>query len=1180
MRKLYILATFLFTLTGCSEDTIIYTNPVPGEGSSTVSAELSISSDNTWFESEDALNASVQFKSLGGEVVVDIQTNTSWEASTDADWLTLEQDTRADQLVMSCENNLDEARLQGTVTITAGDKSATIRVAQNAYGTLEIVASQNNFRIPACGELTADFDVESSDEEWVFETEACTWMLVERSGNKILLTLDPNETTEDREVAFQLIAGKQSASPATETIRVVQERAATISASMQTVPFAATPVKAKQISVEANYDWSYDCSEGSDWFTVTRTETGLTIEAQLNEESSSRTATITLTTGDGKANVAKQTIVVSQSGFDFDALILGLNVSSGDLRARLPLSGDVMVTIDWGDGTIEENVTSEHPAHEYTDPDYYVVSVKGTVTALDSNGINYSGYNQAGQIVEVFNWGRTGLTSMDDAFYYCSNLAKIDTDRTGAFAKVTSFDQAFYRCGSLEEIPQGLLDHAAELLVADDMFIYATQITSVPADLLYNCPKLTTINGMFSNTSIETVDENLLSRNPELTEVGRLFATSPLKSIPEKFFANNKKIVDLRSIFSQTKLESVPEGIFAGLTAADNFYYAFQGTANLKSIPAGLFAETPNVTSFSNAFNSSGITSIPAELFTGCSKVETFMSCFNSCASLQSIPADLFKNSGAFTSVEGTGFNMVFRNCTSLTEVPAGLFDGFTEVTAFNSAFEGCSSLVTLPAGLFATNSKVTSFSSTFKGCTALKSLPEGVFRGMSKVTSFSGLFSGCTGLVEIGANILEGCTGCTNISSMFKDCTALKSVSPDAFAGANAITSIASLFDGCTALETVPEGLFAPMPNIKTASGVFTESGIRSVPAGLFASNPAITTFSKVFYNCTLLESAPDGLFASNPNVTIYTSAFEGCTALENVGVLFGESAASTKCDNLFYGCTALKTLPEGIFAGLTGATTFEEAFYGCSALETLPAGLFEKNTNVTTVTKCFQDCISLKGVPSRMFGATTKTKTLSYLFDGCTSLETIAADAFSGLAATSTSFMYAFQDCKALKEVPDRLLKEVRTISTYTGMFRYCEGLRRVGSEALNCTAATALTSVFEGCTALEEIGEKLIVNPVKLTSISGLFKNCSSLKSVPAGIFDECTMLKTVTNAFNGCTALGGESPYTVVGGKKYHLYERTAENASTTGLTAVTSSKGCFTGCTQLSDYAQIPDAWKQ
>lgn len=47
--------------------------------------------------------------------------------------------------------------------------------------------------------------------------------------------------------------------------------------------------------------------------------------------------------------------------------------------------------------------------HTYTDPDYYVVSVKGTVPSLNSTNLNL-GYNyaQTNQITEIFNWGRTG----------------------------------------------------------------------------------------------------------------------------------------------------------------------------------------------------------------------------------------------------------------------------------------------------------------------------------------------------------------------------------------------------------------------------------------------------------------------------------------------------------------------------------------------------------------------------------------------------------------------------------------------------------------------------------------------------------------------------------------------------------------------------------------------------
>lgn len=1183
MKKLYTLAALLLGTMSCSEETITYTNPVPGDEPQIGAVTLGISSKNTWFVAENDLQAAVGFKSLGGEVVVDVNTNANWKyTATGTDWLTVEMDDVADQLVLSCEGNTVETAQQATVTITAGDRTATITATQNPYGTLEIAASENNFRMPAVGELSRTFTVQSTDEEWLFETESCPWLLVERDGSTVTMTLDPNEGIEDRETTFLLIAGKGGGNSVSETVRVTQDRAAYVSTSLKTVPFAATPVKAKQIEIQSNFEWSYTLSEGSDWLTVERTDTGLDISSGTNPGDSSRSATILVSAGDGKANVAEQLITVSQTGFDFDAFILGLNVTSVDLRVRLPFDKAIDATIDWGDGTVEENVTKAFPEHTYTDPDYYVVSVKGSVPSINSEDINIasSGYNQQRQIDEIYNWGRTGLQSMNRAFYQCVNLRRIATDKTEAFAAVTSFKEAFYHVELMEELPEGLFDSATELTSAESFCQFAYKLRKVPATLFHQCPKLESVKNAFAYTELEEVDGDFFARNPELRYVTIAFSNTHLRSVPANLFSRNPKIDDFSSVFTGiATLESIPEEIFANQPACSSFYYTFQGSG-LKSIPEGLFRNNKNCTDFRSTFNGTKITSIPENLFEGCSKATTFMTCFNNCTELQAIPAGLFRNSGAFATVKTNAFNNIFKGCTSLTEVPAGLFDGFTLVTQFSSAFEGCKSLQTLPAGLFSTNTAVTSFSNAFKDCTALKSIPEGLFRGLDKVTSFSGLFSGCTGLEEIGANIIDGCTNCTSIATMFKGCTSLRSISADAFAGAPKINTVANLFENCTSLETVPGGIFSRLDKIATATSLFAGSGIREVPADLFAANAAMTKADKMFMNCTQLLALPDGLFASCPKVTLYTSLCDGCTSLQQVGVLFGPSTAAVKCDKLFNECTALKSVPAGIFDGLTKASTFDQAFWSCSELETLPEGLFRKNTAVTTLTKCFQNCVKLQAVPAAMFGTSTSTKTLSYLFSGCSALETIAPDAFGNLNAASTTYMYAFETCTSLREVPDGLLANSAKVTTWTGVFRDCTSLRKVGSRVFNCAGSTAFGSVFDGCTALEEVGEDFFFNGEKLTGITNLFRDCAALKSVQTDLFDTCTKLKSITRAFSGCSSLTGESPYTVIDGKKYHLYDRTTENAEATGFTALTSTASCFLGCTQLSDYDRIPDAWKQ
>lgn len=93
------------------------------------------------------------------------------------------------------------------MTIKAGNKTATIGATQNAYGTPEIVASENNFHLAAKGELSASFDVTSTDPDWTFETSGCEWMLVTREGNSVKISAYQNEEYTDRNVSFTIKAG-------------------------------------------------------------------------------------------------------------------------------------------------------------------------------------------------------------------------------------------------------------------------------------------------------------------------------------------------------------------------------------------------------------------------------------------------------------------------------------------------------------------------------------------------------------------------------------------------------------------------------------------------------------------------------------------------------------------------------------------------------------------------------------------------------------------------------------------------------------------------------------------------------------------------------------------------------------------------------------------------------------
>ena len=416
--------------------------------------------------------------------------------------------------------------------------------------------------------------------------------------------------------------------------------AAFISTSLKTVPFAATPTKAKELSVESNFEWEYTLTEGSDWLTVKRTEEGLEVSSIINPDASSRSATITITAGDGKANMAEQTITVSQTGFDFDAFIIGLNVSAVDLRARLPFDKAINATIDWGDGAVEsidakiDGLGIGHPSHEYAAAGTYRVSVSGTVPSLSSIKLTD---DQALRLKAVEAWGATGLEKMQYAFYRCAALESIPSPGPEApFARVTTFSKAFDSCDALREIP---------------------------ADLFAGCTELTDLSSCFNDCdALKSIPEHLLDDCTGVEKLSSIFAyCRGLESVPGRLFASCSKVTDLGYLFTACEsLRTIPADLFAGCSAATTFMQCFSGCEALGAIPAGLFDD--------------------------CTQVEVFQSVFMDCVALKSIPEGLFDK-----HPNAVKFNFTFADCTGIESVPVSLFDNCRKATAFTQTFRACS---------------------------------------------------------------------------------------------------------------------------------------------------------------------------------------------------------------------------------------------------------------------------------------------------------------------------------------------------------------------------------------------------------------------------------------------------------------------------------------------------------
>lgn len=388
-------------------------------------------------------------------------------------------------------------------------------------------------------------------------------------------------------------------------------------------------------------------------------------------------------------------------------------------------------------------------------------------------------------------------------------------------------------------------------------------------------------------------------------------------------------------------------------------------------------------------------------------------------------------------------------------------------------------------------------------------------------------------------------------------------------------LTSALKAFSGNTSLTGVPAPEAGAFAALTTVESMFTGcSALQSVPAGLLADAVDLTDVSSMFYNCAGLESIPETFFEKNTKVTDANSIFSGCKALTGIPAgLFKTMPAATNLSSAFANCAALTTVPADLFDAQTEAENLSSLFTGCTALRSIPEGLFKNQTKVTFISTMFKKCPALESIPAGLLDAFSEVTNMNSLFSGCSSLGNLPQDLFKNMSSATTS-NYLYEGCVGMTEFPS--LKNCTSLKTVNALWKDCSTLVSAPSDYFpeNVKTGTTTAYMFQNCSALKNVPEDLFRNFEGTTIISQMFENCTALESLPAGLFDNMPKIKTASKTFNGCSAFTGESPYTVVNNEKVHLYERAPEN----GFVAITSFTDCFKNCKLIADYANIPIAW--
>ncbi len=326
----------------------------------------------------------------------------------------------------------------------------------------------------------------------------------------------------------------------------------------------------------------------------------------------------------------------------------------------LPLAGNLDCHIDWGDGSQElvkrqvSTSSSDKVSHKYDvqTPTEFVVRISGVVPQLSSANIPVH------SIIEVKQWGLTGLTSLDSAFKGNQRLITIATDKAGSFGQVNSFASMFYECVSLVSLPDGLLD-SAENATSFASFCYGcTSLQYIPSGIFGHCKEVNTFASAF-------------------------YGCSALRSIPSALFAGCSKVTTFDNAFRNcTLLKYIPSDVFQGCSSVTSFADTFVYCTSIESVPEGLFDDCPNVTSFYYTFwQCASLAEIPVSLFDKHRWIQRCQYLFSGCPKLQ--------GESPYTMLNGNKVHLYEReNYTDYFVVPVetlGCFGTCRKLTDYSS---------------------------------------------------------------------------------------------------------------------------------------------------------------------------------------------------------------------------------------------------------------------------------------------------------------------------------------------------------------------------------------------------------------------------------------------------------------------------------------------------------------
>ena len=258
--------------------------------------------------------SSASFDAAGGNVTVDVTSNDSWTATSDADWCFAEpEEGKGDgKLTIEVGANPSTSTRSAVVTVKckSGNITKSFKLTQTGCAP-ELSLSVDSYNFPAeGGDLAVNV---TSNDKWTVSSTA-SWCTLSDTGGEgsgsVILTAAVNGTVSSRSavVTFKCTSGQLS-----KAITITQEAGGSMVELLVDEVSVACGASTTTTSISSNTSWT--ASSDSQWCTVSpgygTGNAALTVRVEENPSLSARTARVMVVSNDGKCS---RVLTVVQAG--------------------------------------------------------------------------------------------------------------------------------------------------------------------------------------------------------------------------------------------------------------------------------------------------------------------------------------------------------------------------------------------------------------------------------------------------------------------------------------------------------------------------------------------------------------------------------------------------------------------------------------------------------------------------------------------------------------------------------------------------------------------------------------------------------------------------------------------------------------------------------------------------